>query len=353
MGRLSWKGAVTAAAALLAAAGLTSAPAAAQDSTAAPMALIQLSFTSVGSGERLDVKKSGSFDNGTVVVAPAPGSAQSWRINTAAGDGAFAIVNETANKCLDARLNTTTLQACDGRASEKWYFQPVNGSAQKAFMLRHEADGLCLGVKTDFMNNKAGATEACNGSPTQQWVLPEDVYSVAYHSAVDFAAARCAKDRATCSWSTGVQTPPFLMPATCVSPVWFNGTSTSIPWTFSLTTSTGWKNTIGFSLQAKLTVGMEPLQAEVSATVHGEISMDLKQDLGNSLVVTVPPRQYGWVALSELATKVTGKWTFDTQGFPWTAEDEITVPLKYDPNGGASIYSARTSPTFTSCDAQT
>nr|WP_225953694.1 RICIN domain-containing protein [Kibdelosporangium phytohabitans] len=317
------------------------------------MALIQLSFTSAGTGERLDVRNSGSFDNGAVVVAPAPGNAQSWRINTGGGDGAFAVVNEKANKCLDGRFNATQLQPCDGRASEKWYFQPVNGSAQKAFMLRHEADGLCLGVKSDFMNNKTGVIEACNGTPTQQWVLPEDSYSVAYHSAVDYAAARCAKDRSTCSWSTGTQTPPFLMQATCVSPVWFNGTSTSIPWTFSLNTSTGWKNTIGFSLQAKLTVGVAPLQAEVSATVHGEVSLDLKQDLGNSLVVTVPPRMYGWVALSELATKVTGKWTFDTQGFPWTAEDEITVPLKYDTNGGASIYSAKTAATFTSCDAQT
>ncbi|MGW3078717.1 MULTISPECIES: hypothetical protein [unclassified Kitasatospora] len=55
------------------------------------------------------------------------------------------------------------------------------------------------------------------------------------------------------------------------------------------------------------------------------------------------------VTLSELATKATGTWTFDAQGFPWTADDTITVPLKYDANGGASIYSARTRPTFTNC----
>ncbi|MEV7600990.1 hypothetical protein AB0O91_26835 [Kitasatospora sp. NPDC089797] len=41
--------------------------------------------------------------------------------------------------------------------------------------------------------------------------------------------------------------------------------------------------------------------------------------------------------------------TFDAQDFPWTADDTITVPLKYDTNGGASIYSARTRATFTNC----
>nr|WP_198151808.1 RICIN domain-containing protein [Kibdelosporangium sp. MJ126-NF4] len=339
-------------AALCATVGITSGPAAAApQSGAAPMALVQLTFTSAGDGNRLDIKSSTGIDNGTVVVAPAPGVAQSWRINTGAGDTAFAIVNDSTNKCMDARFNQVQQQPCDGRASEKWYFQPVSGATPKAFMIRHESDNTCLGVKTDFMNNKVAAIEACNRAQTQQWTVPEDAYSVVYHSAVDYAATKCIKDRSTCSWSTISQTPPILLPATCVSPVWFNGTSTSIPWTFTLNTSTGWKNTIGFSLQGKLTVGAPPLQLEVTASVHGEVSLDLKQDLGNSLVVTVPPRQYGWVALSELATKVTGKWTFDTQGFPWTAEDIITVPLKFDPAGGASIYSARTSPTFTSCDA--
>ncbi|WP_160330214.1 hypothetical protein [Streptomyces roseifaciens] len=41
--------------------------------------------------------------------------------------------------------------------------------------------------------------------------------------------------------------------------------------------------------------------------------------------------------------------TFDTRGFPWTAEDTVTVPLKDDPSGGATTYIANTSPAFTSC----
>ncbi len=46
---------------------------------------------------------------------------------------------------------------------------------------------------------------------------------------------------------------------------------------------------------------------------------------------------------------VTGSWTFDARGFPWTADDTVTVPVKDDPAGGATLYIANTSPTFTSC----
>jgi len=349
-----WRKASVVVAVLCTAVGITSVPAtAAPTGDASTMALIQLTFTSVSNGHRLDIASSGQFGNATITAKPAPGTAQTWRINTGASESSVAIVNTTANKCVDVNFQGTMPQPCDGRASEKWYFQPVEGSAQKAFMIRHEADNYCLGLATDPWGNEVVGLVECSGAQTQQWVIPTEAYPVVWNTAVDHAAARCVKDTSTCSWDTANQSPPVLLPATCVSPVWFNGTSTSIPWTFSLNTSTGWTNTIGFSLQTQLTVGGDAvlLQLQVTAAVHGETSLNLKTDLGNSLVVTVPPRQYGWVALSELATKVTGKWTFDTQGIPWTAEDTITVPLRNDPVGGASIYSARTSPTFTSCDA--
>ncbi|MGI5479081.1 hypothetical protein [Streptomyces lavendofoliae] len=97
--------------------------------------------------------------------------------------------------------------------------------------------------------------------------------------------------------------------------------------------------------------GPSPVQTSVSLTVSGRISYDLRQDLGNSLLITVPSRHYGWVALSELATKVTGEWTFDANGFPWKVTDTVTVPLKSDHQGRSSIYLARTGPEFTSCQS--
>ncbi|MEU6934555.1 RICIN domain-containing protein [Streptomyces sp. 2RAF24] len=355
--RSLWRAATVLAAMVGAAVGIGTAPAAAApEAVTGSTALIQLKFTNVSNGKLLDVQGGSYDDNAAISVNPAPGSATTWRINTGTSLGSgFAIVNTTTGKCMDVTTAHYQLrqQPCDGRASEQWYFQPIDGSAQKAFRIRQVGDNSCLTVQIPPASDNWVYTYRCDNTPYQQWTLPSEVYSKAWNMAVDYAAGRCNKDTSTCSWSTTTQTPPFTLPEACVSPIWFNDTSTTIPWEFSLNTSTGWTNTIGFKMGGTLTVGgdigLAKLQLEVTAEVNGATSIDLKQDMGNKLTVSVPPRQYGWVALSELATKATGTWTFDVQGFPWTADDTITVPLKYDVNGGASIYSARTRATFTNC----
>nr|WP_042194387.1 RICIN domain-containing protein [Kibdelosporangium sp. MJ126-NF4] len=340
---------------LCAATGITSTPA-----TAAPaedvsaMALVRMTFTSLKDNRLLDVPGASTADNTAIVVNPAPGSAQTWRINTGtAPDAGFTIVNDKTGKCLDAPriLYQLRQQPCDGRATEKWYFQPVEGRQGAAYMIRHHGDDACMTPQTPGQPDNGAYTNTCDGSRLQQWAIPENVRETVWHAAVDYAAMRCNKDTSTCSWGTTTQSPPFAMPEVCVSPVWFNDTPTTILWTFTLNTSTGWTNTIGAKLSGTLSIGgqMSPLQLQVTAEVHGETSLNLKEDLGNSLQVNVAPRNYGWVALSELATKVTGTWTFDAQGFAWDATDTITVPLKHDETGGASIYSARTRTVFTNC----
>ncbi|MFJ7248822.1 ricin-type beta-trefoil lectin domain protein [Kitasatospora sp. NPDC098652] len=355
--RTFWRRATAVAAVLFAAVGLMAAPAAAREESGTSLtALIQLTFTNVSNGKQLDVQDGSYDDNAPISVNSAPGSATTWRINTGTSLGSgFAIANATTGKCMDLTTARYQLrqQPCDGRASEQWYFQPVAGSAQKAFRIRQVGDNSCLTVQIPPAFDNWVYTYRCDNTPYQQWTLPAELYQTAWNMAVDYAAARCNKDTATCSWTTSSQTPPFTLPEQCVSPIWFNDTSTTIPWEFSLSTTTGWSNTIGFKLGGSLKVGGTIGLANVALTINGEVNgattVDLKQELGSKLTVSVPPRQYGWVTLSELATKATGTFTFDAQGFPWTADDTITVPLKYDNNGGASIYSARTRPTFTNC----
>ncbi|MFD7027249.1 ricin-type beta-trefoil lectin domain protein [Streptomyces sp. NPDC059917] len=344
-------------AALCAAVGIMVSPAAAREEGAeSATALVQLTFANVSNGKLLDVQNGNYDDNAFISVNPAPGSATNWRINTGVSLGSgMAIVNATTGKCMDLTTPRYQLrqQPCDGRASEQWYLQPIDGSPQKAFRIRQVGDNSCLTVQIPPNTDNFVYTYRCDNTPQQQWTLPASVYQTAWNTAVDYAAGRCNKNTATCTWSTTSQTPPFTLPETCVSPIWFNDTSTTIPWEFSLSTSSGWSNKIGFklggSLSASGSVGVAELTLAVTAEVAGETTVDLKQEMGNKLTVSVPPRQYGWVTLSELATKATGTWTFDAQGFPWTADDTITVPLKYDVNGGASIYSARTRATFTNC----
>lgn len=338
---------------LCAVVGGMSAPAtAAAPADMSPKALIQLAFTNVSNNQQLDVQN--YMDIPVISVNPVPGNSQTWRVNTSSSDGSFAIANTTTGKCVDVSYAGYNLrqQPCDGRATEQWYFQPVAGSAQNAFRVRAVSDNLCLSVQIPPGTDNLVYTMTCDNSQYQQWTLPAQASTVARDSAITYAAHRCAKDSSTCSWNTISQQKPGLLPEVCVSQVWHNSTTDSIPWKFTLNTSTGWATKVGGSFSTSFTAGSDllPLKAQLTTTITAEVSMDLRQDLGNTLDITVHPNDYGWVSLSELATQVTGTWTFDAQGFPWTVDDTVTVPLKTAPHIGASIYNAHTSRTFTSCD---
>ncbi|WP_031160047.1 RICIN domain-containing protein [Streptomyces durhamensis] len=339
-------------AAIAALVGLAAGPAsAAARSGADPSGLKALTLTSSSNGRNLDVQNGNTGDGVFLVTNSAPGHHQGWSANLTGTDGSFTLVNDATGKCADAGLPLRQ-QPCDGRTTERWFFQPVTGTPG-TFMIRSARDSKCLDVWYDARYDDAWTdTYDCNGTRAQQWRLPVGAQDAAVAAAVDYAAARCVKDTSTCSWRTRSQAPAAPLPKKCVSPVWYNGTSAPVPWTFTMARHTGWTSTLGFTFGASLGAGgASPVTAQVSQQITGSVSQNLVEDLGNSLTVTVPPRQYGWVALSELATQVTGTWTFDVNGYAWTADDTLTVPLRTDGQGGASIYLAQTSDTFTSCDS--
>ncbi|MFD7919281.1 RICIN domain-containing protein [Streptomyces sp. NPDC059740] len=310
--------------------------------------LTGLTFTSVNSGRNLDVQN-GNTGNGVFLVTnAAPGYHQKWSANPQA-DGSFTVSNDDTGKCVETGLPLKQ-QSCTGAAGQRWYFQPVTG-ADDTFMIRNAGDNKCVDVVLAAQNDDAWTdTYDCNGTRAQQWVIPASASDAAFREAVDYASLRCQKDATTCAWTKGSQAPAEPLPTQCVSPVWYNGTGAPVPWTFSLTTSSGWSSEISVSFESKITVGEpSPVQTSVGLTTTGKVSYSLSQELGNSLEITVPPQEYGWVALSELATKVTGDWTFDAGGYPWKAHDTVTVPLTGDDQGHASVYLAKTGPQFTTC----
>ncbi|MFF7651397.1 RICIN domain-containing protein [Streptomyces sp. NPDC007983] len=312
--------------------------------------LTGLSFTSVNSGRNLDVQNGNTGDGVFIVTNSAPGHHQKWHANTQA-DGAFTLVNDDTGKCVEAGYPLRQ-QSCSASSGQRWYFQPVSGAGD-TFMIRNAGDNKCIDVVLAAQYDDAWTqTYGCNGSKAQQWKIPSSATGAALRAAVDHASKRCQKDAATCSWTKGSQAPAEPLPKSCVSPVWYNGTEAPVPWTFSLKTSTGWSSKLGVSFTGQIGAGSaSPVQTSVSLTISGEVSYSLSEELGNSLTISVPSHQYGWVALSELATKVTGEWTFDANGFPWKAQDTVTVPLRSDDQGRSSIYLAQTSPDFTSCNS--
>ncbi|PBC87007.1 MULTISPECIES: RICIN domain-containing protein [unclassified Streptomyces] len=309
-----------------------------------------LTFTSVNGGRNLDVQNGNTGDGVFIVTNSPPGYHQKWDARFQGSDSSFALVNGDTGKCIEAGLPLKQ-QSCSGSSAQRWYFQPVNG-ATDTFMIRSAGDNKCLDVVRAAQYDDAWTqTYGCNGTKAQQWKIPSSADEAALKAAVDYASKRCQKDSSTCSWTKGSQAPAEPLPKKCVSPVWYNGTEAPVPWTFSLNTSTGWSSQLGVTFTSGLGTGAaSPVQTSVSLTVSGQVTYDVREDLGNSLTITVPSHQYGWVALSELATKVTGQWTFDASGFPWQARDTVTVPLKSDEQGRSSIYLAQTSPDFTTCN---
>ncbi|MFF8308417.1 RICIN domain-containing protein [Streptomyces lydicus] len=339
--------------------GIAAAPAVAAPharSGSAP-ALDKLTFTSLSNGRNLDVQNGNTGDGAYIVTNSTPGYHQTWHLNVDKSDSSFTIVNNDTGKCVDLAWLTPALrqQTCRGAASQKWYLQPV-GAAKDTFMIRHQGDNTCLDLLMGANYDDAWTDQyTCNNTRPQQWTTGPATALDAWNLAVDHAAKQCQKDTATCSWATRAESPAAPLPKVCASSVWFNNTGDTVQQGFAVTDTSGWQNSIGVDMGTQIAAsagtpgGGTELQTTVSSTLHATHVWEGSRAVNNQVTVNVPTKQYGWVTLSELAKKVTGTWTFDTTGFPWTADDTITVPLKDDPSGGATLYIANTSPNFTSC----
>ncbi|PWI41602.1 RICIN domain-containing protein [Streptomyces sp. ICBB 8177] len=336
--------------------GLVASPAsaAARPAAGCGTALQCVGFTSASNGRQLDVQNGTMGDGAYIVTNSAPGYHQAWHLNVNPSDSSFTIVNNDTGKCIDVSFPALRQETCAGQASQEWYFQPVAGGT-RTFMLRHEGDNTCLDLLLGAQYDDAWTDQyTCNGTVNQRWTLssaaPASDASAAWNLAVAHAAAQCQQDTSTCTWAESSESAAAPLPQVCASAVWYNDTSGPISQAFAVNNTTGWSDTIASSVSSDLSGGAAgALQTKVSASLTFTNVWNGSTSVNNSVTVPVPAGQYGWVTLSELAKKVTGTWTFDARGFPWTAADTITVPLKDDPSGGATVYVAHTSPTFTSC----
>lgn len=333
--------------------GFAASPAVASARAADASPLGQLTITSVSNGYSLD-DQNGTAGAGSIIVTDsAPGYDEDWSLGAIAADDSFTIVNDTTGLCIDSGLPNRQ-ENCDDSATEDWYFQPV-ASSSSAFMIRQEGTDNCLDLLLGAPYSDAWTdTYGCNGTAAQQWTLPTAAYQSAYAMALTHAASVCESDSATCTFNATSQAPAAPLPTQCVSPIWYNDTSAPITWAFTISNTTGWTDALAIGGSLALSGGASVvMQGKVTGTLTGTntITLNISQTLGNTVTIPVPAADYGWIELSELAEQVTGMWTFDVGGFPWTANDTVTVPVVTDSTGGASVYIAKTASTFTSCTA--
>lgn len=305
--------------------------------------------TSASNGRNVDVQNGSTGDGAFIVTNSAPGYDQSWTLDVDRASATFTIRNETTGKCVDLGWPVLSQQTCRGQASQKWYFEPVAGS-ESVFMIRNAGNDECLDLVANAQYDDAWiGTSVCHGTVNQYWTTTS---TAAWGLAVDHGARQCQQDASSCTWSTASEAPAAPLPEVCASAVWFNDTGSPATQTFSVTETSGWSSSITTAISATAGGGGTetlPLKGSVTSTLTFSNVWQGSKSVGDGINVTVPDQNYGWVTLSLLARKVTGTWTFDAQGFPWTADDTVTVPVEDDPTGGATVYRANTSPEFTSC----
>ncbi|MEV5240725.1 RICIN domain-containing protein [Streptomyces cinnamoneus] len=307
-----------------------------------------VTIKSASNGRQLDVQNGARGDGAYIVTNSAPGYAQAWNLTVDSTDFSFSIVNATTGKCIDLSWPALRQQTCQGQTSQKWYFQPVAGS-KDVFLIRNQSDNSCLDLMANAQYDDAWTGKStCHGGVNQRWVVPSA--AAAWNLAVDHGAKACQKNVATCTWTLKSEGPAAPLPKVCASSVWYNNSDAPVQQNFTVTQMTGWSSSIGTTLASTFgTGGASPMLANVTSTLSFTNIWQGSTTVGDGITVTVAPKNYGWITLSVLAKKVTGTWTFDARGLPWQAEDTVTVPVKDDPAGGATLYTANTSPTFTSC----
>lgn len=290
-------------------------------------------------GRRLDVQN-GNTGNGVFIVAnTAPGHHQDWSL-APLGDGEFQVVNNATGKCLTETFPMT--QGSCGGASQEWHFRPVTGKTN-TFMLVRSNNDRCLDIVQNAQYSDAWTqVYGCNGSTAQEWIVPADKQPEAMELATEYYANLCSTNISTCSWTETSEGEPRALPREKASSVWFNDTSENVSQIFTIVYRSGWSQS--FSSGVSTSVGVtNPIQAMITAQLSGTVTYQSDESEINGMVAVVPPQQYGWVDFAAVAKDVTGTWTFDRGGFPWTTEGTVTVPV-VDTPVGSTMYVAHTGP---------
>ncbi|MGV9268177.1 RICIN domain-containing protein [Kitasatospora sp. NPDC003701] len=309
----------------------------------------------------LDPKAEGPHQ---VVLKPkATGENRGWRLSIDRSDGTFEIVNKTLGTCLGTDRSWSSdagtweylfASSCRARAGQKWYFQPTAGG----YTIRNAENGRCLDAWDERFGAGSGVVVGnCWGPAKQKWsfllstwaqptpgIKPLDL-------AVDHAARQCQAAPDSCSWTMQEEGPAAPLPTSCESAVWYNDTSGPLDHTFTLTKTTGFSNEVGSEVEVGFETGAV---GSLITKVTAKLKVSYKhvwtgsESVGNQTRFTVPPGQYGWVTLSKISRKVTGTWTFDLNGSPWTAKDTISVPIATS-DGASTVYAAHTGVTPPVC----
>ncbi len=291
-------------------------------------------------GRRLDVQNGNTHAGVFIVANNTPGYHQEWKL-IPLGRGEFRIANAFTGKCVQQTWPLSQ-QDC-GKAEQEWHFRPVTGKPN-TFSLVRSNNAACLDIAQGATYPDAWTQVwNCNNSTAQQWTVPASKQPEALKLATEFYSHLCSTNTSTCSWKQTSEGEPKALPLEKASSVWYNDTSEKVTQVFTTIYRSGWSQSFSAGVSTSLGVSV-PLQTMISSQLTSTTTYQVDEAEINGVLVTVPPKNYGWVDFAAIAKEVTGAWTFDKGGFPWTTEGTVTVPVVNSP-AGSTMYIAHTGTT--------
>ncbi|MFA7763889.1 RICIN domain-containing protein [Streptomyces sp. NRRL S-448] len=315
-----------------------------------------LSFVAIN-GRNIDVEGASTSDGARIVTLdsgrPATRNTAKWRFNVNQ-DNTFQIINSGTGKCIDVGWGDDGLRqwTCQGQATQRWAIQPTS----IGWRMRHINSGKCMDLlnRSDYDNAWVGLYNCHSGDNQMFFFVGSNPADQAKALAVKYAADRCQTQTWSCYWTEESESEAAPLPTKCISTQWYNPYDNPYNYTFTVSTAKGFNSTLGVTVTAGFETGaLSSVVAKVtsSLSVANEFTWTSSTTTTNSVTLSAQPHKYNWVARAVQAKTVTGTFTFDADGFPWEANDKITVPLKGGSNDPVFYSPMSTATPASGCSA--
>lgn len=318
-------------------------------SCAPPGKLLCLQITSPRSpGKFLDIDAPGD-PHSYLRLTGEGGPSSFWRLDANA-DSVVRIGNLESGNCVDVWRTNSYLDQweCVGQSSQRWFLSPFAPNSG-TYRIRQVDTGRC------FTRDSADwiYTAACAaGNDQQEWALgvggqsPPGVRNLA----IKHAMRQCDVEPSSCAWKEklAAKSPAFLGPGECVSQLVRNLGTNENSYTRTWSHTVGWENTLGGSVTLSVETGISlGVETKISAAIEANYAHSWvgSETTSDAVTIVLKPGEYGWVTRRPLLKKVTGTWTLDVGGLPWTLPAVVKIPAKDGTDNQLSVVVLRSGAT--------
>jgi len=260
--------------------------------------------------------------------------------------------------------------------AQEWYFEPVyrvRPDGTNSVTIRSVRNDECVDefggeFGQQWVPGTLGVYPCWPGGAGQRWHLsswlpgrpssPLDISvratNAANQLAFDYQQTKCSRSPNTCAYTNAQVGAPVAQPTSCVSGnVFYNDSDANEGLSLSHTTTSGFSYSLTEGASVTLGTGeVESVAVRWSLQISFSSSQTWDSTAAQSTTQAgiIPPHQWGYFSVGLVTQPVTGTWTFDVGGTPWTAVATLNVPVT-NSSAGSSAYRFSSSRLAPNCSA--